>query len=169
MYGTPTTRRAGRIVARLLAPLALLAVAGAIILIVHSPPGFLKNTTTGTHVAHPAARRRVPPYWRVRPGDTFAAIAAKTGLSIDQLQAYNPTVDSLALTPGERLNLWQHPPRPHKPKAKPPGPMFWTVRAGQSFGSIAAATKIDIGTLEQLNPNLKPSAVQPGDRVRLRR
>jgi hypothetical protein len=47
--------------------------------------------------------------------------------------------------------------------------MFWTVRAGQSFGSIAAATKISIVTLEQLNPSLKPASVQPGDRVRLHR
>ena len=48
-------------------------------------------------------------------------------------------------------------------------PMFWTVRAGQSFGSIAAKTRINITKLEQLNPRLKPSALQPGDRVRLRR
>ncbi len=88
---------------------------------------------------------------------------------MDQLQAYNPTVDPLALTPGERLNLWQHPPKPHRPKAKPPGPTFWTVRPGQSYGSIAAATGISIVTLQQLNPGLKPASVQPGNRVRLRR
>jgi LysM repeat protein len=96
-------------------------------------------------------------------------IAAKTGLSIDQLQAYNPTVNPNALTPGHRLNLWRHPPQPRKPKAKPPGPMFWTVRPGQSFGSIATATGINIVSLEQLNPRLKPVSVRPGDRVRLRR
>jgi LysM repeat protein len=96
-------------------------------------------------------------------------IAAKTGLSVDQLQAFNPTVNSLELAPGERLNLWQYPPKPQRPKQHPPGPMFWTVRAGQSYGSIAAATGINIVTLEQLNPTLKPASVQPGDRVRLRR
>jgi hypothetical protein len=47
--------------------------------------------------------------------------------------------------------------------------MFWTVRPGQSFGSIAHATRISIVTLEQLNPKLKAASVQPGDRVRLRR
>lgn len=105
----------------------------------------------------------------MRPGDSLGLIAAKTGLSIDLLQAYNPTVNPNALTPGQRLNLWRYPPQPPKPKAKPPGPMFWTVRPGQSFGSIAAATGINIVTLEQLNSRLKPVSVQPGDRVRLRR
>jgi LysM repeat protein len=105
----------------------------------------------------------------VRPGDSFAAIAARTGLTTDQLQAFNPTVDPLARAPGERLNLWQYPPKPHKPRPKPPGPTFWTVRAGQSYGSIAAATGINIVTLEQLNPTLKAGSVQPGDHVRLRR
>jgi hypothetical protein len=46
--------------------------------------------------------------------------------------------------------------------------MFWLVRPGQSFGSIAASTGINIVALEQLNPNLKPAALQAGERVRLR-
>jgi LysM repeat protein len=165
----PAGRRPGRIFARLLAPLLLLGVAAAVVLIVSSPPGFLRNTGAGTHAPRPAAQRRLPPYWTVKPGDSFAEIAATTGLSVDQLQAYNPTVSPLSITPGERLNLWQHPPTSHGPRPKPAGPTFWTVRPGQSYGSIAAATGISIVTLEQLNPKLKPASVQPGDRVRLRR
>ena len=165
----PAARGPGRILARLLAPLLLLGVAAAVVLIISSPPGFLRYTGARTHAAPPAAHRRLPPYWTVRPGDSFAVIAAKTGLTVDELQAFNPNVDPLALTPGERLNLWQHPPQPLQARPKPAGPMFWTVRPGQSFGSIAHATGISIATLEQLNPRLKPASVQPGDRVRLRR
>jgi LysM repeat protein len=102
----------------------------------------------------------------VRQGDTVASIADRTGLSVGQIEAYNPTVDPQSIMPGERLLLRAHPP---KPRTKPPGPRFWTVRSGESFGSIAAATRIDITLLERLNPGLKPSALQPGDRVRLRR
>lgn len=141
----------------------ILGIAGAIALIVRD--GLSRHPVAQAPRA--AATRRLPPYWRVRAGDSFALIAAKTGLSVDQLQAYNPNVDPLALSPGERLNLWQNPPRPRGPKAKP-GPMFWVVRPGQSFGSIAASTRIDITTLEQLNPNIPPAKIQPGDRVRLR-
>jgi LysM repeat protein len=102
----------------------------------------------------------------VRPGDTLGEISARTGLSVAALEAYNPDANPVALTPGERLNLWRNPP---KPKAKHPGPKFWVVRAGQSFGSIAASTRIDITTLEQLNPQINPGSIQAGDRVRLRR
>jgi LysM repeat protein len=148
--------------ARLLAPLVLLAVAGAIALIVSSR----HNAPSRPHPAA-ASHRRLPPYWTVRPGDTLGEIAARTGLSVALLQAYNPNANPLALTPGERLNLWRTPPQPKKPKAKPLGPTFWVVKPGQSFGSIAASTGIDITSLEQLNPQIKPSSIQAGDRVRL--
>jgi LysM repeat protein len=143
----------------------LVAVGAAVVIIVSSPPRLLRPGVT--HGSRRAPGRRLPPYWTVRTGDSFASIAAKTGLSVDTLQAYNPNVNPLALTPGQRLNLWRNPPQPHKPRA-PPGPMFWVVKPGQSFGSIAAATGINIVTLEQLNPQLKPASLQAGDRVRLR-
>src|SRR5205085_1964747 len=110
--------------------------------------------------------RRLPPYWIVRPGNTLSQISVKTGLSVGQLEAFNPQIDPNNLLPGGRLNLWRHPPVPRPP---PPGPMFWTVRPGESFGSIAAKTGINIVKLEELNPQLKPASLQPGDRVRLRR
>jgi len=102
----------------------------------------------------------------VRPGDTLTQIANKTGVSVDQLEARNPRIDPQGLVPGARLLLWRHPP---KPRPKPLGPRFWTVRSGESFGSIAARTGINITKIEELNPHLKPTTLQPGDRVRLRR
>jgi LysM repeat protein len=114
---------------------------------------------------HKHAPRPVAPYWTVRSGDTFAQIAGRTGLTVDELEAFNPQIDPSALAPGERLNLWAHPPRP---RPKPPGPRFWMVRVGESFGYIAAKTGIDLFKLEQLNPQLNPATLQPGDRIRLR-
>ena len=159
----PVARSPGRIVARLLAPLVLLAVAGAIYFIVTSHNGASQNAT---QAQHPVAHHRPPPYWHVKAGDTFAHISAATGVSVAALQAYNPNIDPFALQPGERLNLWASYPKPHT-KPKPLGPTFWTVKSGESYGSIAAATKIDITTLEGLNPHLPAASLQPGDRVRL--
>ena len=161
----PRARRAGHWIARILAPLFLLGIAAVIALIVNSAVLSRHPATQGTQAA---ATHRLPPYWTVRSGDTFGHIAAKTGLSVQQLQAYNPNANQFALTPGQRLNLWAHPPQPKKGNAKAPGAVFWVVKPGQSFGSIAASTGIDITKLEQLNPGLKPGALQPGDEVRLR-
>jgi hypothetical protein len=87
-------------------------------------------------------------------------------VSVDQLEARNPRIDPQALFLGEQLLLWRHPP---KPRPKPLGPRFWTVKSGESFGSIAASTGINITKLEELNPQLKSTTLQPEDRVRLRR
>ncbi len=159
---TTAGRSPRRWVARLFAYAALAAVLGGIYVVI---------TTSGRTARAPASHRaahKPRPYWIVRPGDTYAEIAAKTGVGVAQLEAYNPYADPEALTVGERLNLWQHPPAPKRSPPKPLGPLFWTVRPGQSFGSIAAATGIDITKLEQLNPKLSPARLQPGDRVRLR-
>jgi len=116
--------------------------------------------------ASDAVTRKLPPYWTVRKGQTFSYIAQRTGLSVDTLQDFNPRTDPASIVPGQRIKLRLHAPSaPRKPK----GPEFWTVRSGQSFGSIAAATGRNIDTLQRLNPRLKPATLKPGDRVRLRR
>jgi LysM repeat protein len=116
--------------------------------------------------ARAAELRRLPVYWKVHTGDTYERIAQKTGLTVDELETFNPLVDPSAIRPGQRLKLRLHVP---KPKPKPPGPRFHTLKAGESFGSIAAKTGVTIFHLQRLNPKLKPTALQPGTRVRLRK
>ncbi len=94
-------------------------------------------------------------------------ISYATGLSIGQLEAFNPNANPQALVVGERLKLLAHPPPPPLAPATPPGPVYWMVQAGQSYGSIAAATGINMATLEQLNPQVPPNNVQPGDQIML--
>jgi LysM repeat protein len=147
-----------------LAPVALIVLIAAVVAVVLTIPGRSSAHHRVGAVAH-SATHRLPPYWVVRANDTLSEISLKTGLTIDQLQAFNPQVDPNNLLPGTRLNLWEHPPVPRPP---PPGPMFWTVRAGESYGSIADKTGINIDTLEALNPRIKPASLQPGERVRLR-
>ena len=161
----PASNRRRSRIPHLLGPLALAAVVGAIAWVVVAKPGRPDSHRGSARGSHSEVRR-LPAYWTVRPGDTFTKIAEKTGLTVSELEALNPNVDPVGIFPGQRLKLRLHPPAP---RPKPPGPRFWTVRAGQSFGSIAARTGINITKLEQLNPRLKPSTLQPGDRVRLRR
>ena len=160
------TQRRGRI-ARYLAPVLLAAVLVAVGAVVLNAPGSPASHPRSGRSAHSSVRH-LRPFLTVRPGDTLGQIALQTGLTISQLEALNPRADPNSLLPGERLNLWRHPPPPRKARRKPLGPLFWIVGSGQSFGSIAAATGIDLATLQQLNPRLHAAALQPGDRVRLR-
>ena len=152
--------------ARYLAPVALAILIAAVAVVVMSASGRSGRHSGPANQSH-ATHRKLPPYWIVRPGDTLTQISVKTGLTVAQLEAFNPQTDPNSLSPGQRLNLWRHPPIHVQPR-RSPGPMFWTVRPGESFGSIAAKTGIDIVKLQELNPQLKPSTLQPGDQVRLR-
>jgi len=120
---------------------------------------------SSTSAARAAQLRKLPPYWTVRSGDTYVRIAQKTGLTVDELETFNPYTDPAGIVPGQRLKLRKHVP---PPKPKPLGPRFHTVRTGESFGSVAAKTGRSIYRLQKLNPKLKPTMLQPGDRMRLR-
>jgi LysM repeat protein len=124
------------------------------------------NHSESTDEATAAEIAMLPPYWTVQAGQTYSQIAERTGLSIDQLETFNPRVNPGSLVPGQKIKLREHVPRPAR---QPPGPEFWKVRRGQSFGSIAARTGVPIDRLIRLNKRLKPAELQPGDRVRLRR
>ena len=166
----PDRRTSRRGWARYLAPLALALLVATFVVVAFTPrlrlPVHVKLHNPLPHAKHArVVARRVPPYWIVRPGDTLAQIADKTGLSVEQLQTFNPQADPSTLLAGQRLNLWRHPPH----ATTPARPQFWIVRAGQSFGLIAAKTGINLSALEELNPQLSPTALQPGVQVRLRR
>jgi LysM repeat protein len=155
--------RPGRLPARWLVPAGLVAALVALSVMIASSLG----RSDAAPDAHPAgtAARGLPPYWTVRSGQTYAQIAERTGLSLDQLETFNPHTDPTSLVPGQRIKLRLHVP---PPPPKRLGPRYRTVRTGDSFGSIAAESGHRIATLQHLNPRLKPTELQPGDRVRLR-
>jgi LysM repeat protein len=99
---------------RLLAPLALLLVAGAVAMVVlnsniadgddggevSTTPETSTERTTTTRSGRPLRR-----FYRVKPGDSFGAIAEKTNVPIERLEALNPEVDPQALVVGQRIRL----------------------------------------------------------------
>lgn len=148
-----------------LVPVAMLIVVFALGAVVVST---LRGTGGASEPAIATSKpsRALPPYWTVKEGQTFSSIAQRTGLTVDELQTFNPRTDPTSLVPGQRIKLRLRTP---PPAPKRLGPKYWTVRTGQSYGSIAAATGRNIDTLQRLNPKLKASELRPGDRVRLRR
>jgi len=143
----------------------LLVLLLAIVVVVITSLGAEDDQAQATDPERAALLRKLPPYWTVRRGDTYMRIARKTGLTVDELETFNPRTDPSTIQPGQKLKLRKNVP---KPKPKPLGPKYITVRTGDSFGSIAAKTGKNIIRLQQLNPKLKPTKLQPGDRMRLR-
>lgn len=96
--------------ARLAAPLALAAALVAVVVVVAasgtgSSPGTSSAATPPAH-ARPARHRRAPPrFYVVKAGDSLSVISARTGVSLERIQALNPQVDPQALQTGQRLKL----------------------------------------------------------------
>jgi LysM repeat protein len=96
--------------ARLLAPLALAAVAVGVYMIVHT--GLAKQHSTIVHsstaiTTRPGARRRVhrSKYYVVRSGDTLSTISVRTHVPIDTIMRLNPLLSPNSLQTGQRLRL----------------------------------------------------------------
>jgi LysM repeat protein len=99
--------------ARLLAPIALAAVAVGVYLLVNSAVIKHHHTTTTTqttlHVTHGHTRHHTakPKFYVVKSGDTLSSIAEKTGVPLGRLTALNPSVSAppYSLQTGQRLRL----------------------------------------------------------------
>ena len=100
--------------ARLVAPIALVAVAIAFLLVVagsstdgddgeRASETSERTSTEETTERRPAPRRAAT--YTVKTGDTLGAIAEKTGLDVETLQELNPELDPQALVSGQKIKL----------------------------------------------------------------
>jgi LysM repeat protein len=113
MIALPMVRNTGR----LLAPIAIIAVAVGVYLIVHG-----NVTTHSTATIHTTSDRVVDTrphrsrhrpqvaakasFYVVRAGDTLSAIAGRSRVSLTQIEALNPSLTSpYSLHTGQRLRL----------------------------------------------------------------
>jgi LysM repeat protein len=98
--------------ARLLAPVALVIFAIACFTVLSNQDSGSKakssdNAAATKAAATTAAAKSGPTRstYRVKPGDSFAAIAEKQGVDVQTLQALNPKIDPRELQPGQKLKL----------------------------------------------------------------
>jgi LysM repeat protein len=102
--------------ARLLAPLALIACAVAVVALVlgsgvtgddsgnsasssNLPAATERTTTSGRQ-----AKRR-PATYTIKANDTLSGIAAEQGTTVDRLQELNPDLDPQGLVAGQKIKL----------------------------------------------------------------
>lgn len=117
-------QRTSRSAARFLAPLALIAVVFAFVVIVGGSGGTddgsptrdgdtaaETSTETGERSAEEGTQTerseadRGPRFYRVQVGDTLGGIADKTGVPLERIEELNPNVDPQAMTAGQRIKL----------------------------------------------------------------
>jgi LysM repeat protein len=99
--------------ARLLAPLALVACAIAILVIVngHSSSSgggpTTSNTTSGSSTTTTTTQtgKKAKRSYRVKQGDVLSQIAVKTGVPLEEIQRLNPNVDAQSLHAGQKIKL----------------------------------------------------------------
>ena len=110
---------------RFLAPLALLAVVVAVLMLVAGSTGDEESQTenatrteesgearTSTDAereeAETTGRTSTTPQrknYTVKSGDTLALISERTGITVEELQELNPDIDPNSLTVGEKIKL----------------------------------------------------------------
>ena len=150
---------------------AAYVVAVILVLLLVATAVVAATTLTGSNAASGSSdaaekTRKLPVYWKVHTGDSYQSIARRTGLTVQELEQFNPYVNPDTIQPGQRLQLRARVPRG---KPKPPGPRFYTVRSGDTFASIAQKTDHSMLHLLEINRKIHPKNLRPGQRVRLRR
>ena len=86
-------------------PIALLLAATLAVVLIHNARhgGHHSTVTSGTSTTTQTVAK--PRLYTVRPGDTLASIAAKTGVRAARLLTLNPNLQPTSLFIGERIRL----------------------------------------------------------------
>jgi LysM repeat protein len=105
---------AGRSPARFIAPLALVAFALALYVVVSSTTNDDGGAKGAQGTAEPAGATPTPAAtsgkrrrrtYTIKSGDTPSGIAEKTGVPLEQILELNPRLDPQALSPGTKIKL----------------------------------------------------------------
>ncbi len=83
--------------ARILAVIALIAAAIVVVVVVAELGGWVGRRLIGRPATRTGAAKPDQKYYVVQPGDTFAGIAHKEGVSVSRLEELNPNLDTQLL------------------------------------------------------------------------
>jgi len=103
--------------------------------------------------------------YRVRPGDTLSAIAAKFNVSLSALEAANPQIpDPNKIFPDELVHIPGSQGPGQDPTPVPPHVVTYVVRPGDTMSGIAAAHGLTLAVLLAANPQVtNPDVIHPGE------
>lgn len=127
------------------------------------------NLVVGSLICIPSGAR--PPstcpgrVYTVRSGDTMFAIANTQGVSLAALEAANPAVDPNRLSVGQLICIPTGPAPGPTPRPCPPNTTSYTVKAGDTFFTLAQHFSTSVEAIRRANPSVDPNALQIGQHL----
>ncbi len=103
---------------------------------------------------------------RRNPARYLAPLALAASITGTYLVVHS-TLDAKSSTAHQTATATQHA-HEGKPRRASRAQKHYTVQAGDSLSTISVKTGIPVATLESLNPNVDPGALQAGQLLRLR-
>jgi LysM repeat protein len=103
---------------------------------------------------------------------TIAVLLIKAGLDngSDQQAAVPPTTTAhttTAATPTTTITLTDSSTSTVATTTAPANAQYYVIQSGDTLGSVAAKYNTTVDELMTLNPGVDPSALQPGQRIRV--
>ena len=92
-------------------------------------------------------------FYTIQAGDTFFGLAARFNVTVQQLINANPGVDPNRLQIGQQICIPTQAPGP----GPCPGGFLYTIRAGDTFFSLAARFNVTVQQLAAANPGVDPN------------
>ncbi|KRN81652.1 LysM peptidoglycan-binding domain-containing protein [Ligilactobacillus acidipiscis] len=152
---------------------------------VNKSPSKQKQSTKRVTVKSSSVRARpnVKATYIVKTGDSIGSIADDNGVSVAAIQAENPGVDFNVVNPGQKIKLpatttkkKQKSESANTKKYKNKGTTksdkqgnksTYTVKTGDSIGSIADHFGVSVAAIQAENPDVDFSVVNPGQTIKL--
>jgi len=98
--------------------------------------------------------------YAIRPGDTFFSLARRFNTTVDAIMAANPGVSPTNLQIGQVICI---PVAPTPGLC--PGGFFYTIRAGDTYFSLARRFGISVAAIIAANPGVDPDRLQIGQQI----
>ncbi|HIV41997.1 MAG TPA: LysM peptidoglycan-binding domain-containing protein [Candidatus Mediterraneibacter guildfordensis] len=121
------------------------------------------NHLSGTAPVPPAPSP-APQYitYVIQPGDTLSGIAQKYGTTVNALAKLNGISDPDKIYAGRTIRV------PENGSSGSSGPVYYTIRPGDTLSGIAQKYGTTVSALARLNGISDPDRIYAGDRIRIR-
>lgn len=121
-------------------------------------PGQKLNIWTKKSNYSNSSNRKV--IYTIKKGDTIGGIAEIYNTKASQVRKWNNFSYGKTIYPGDKIVIWISDNSDSSSN-------YYTVRRGDSLKRISKRINVSVQKLRSLNPNITPSKIYPGDKIRI--